>query len=169
MAADVIIDIAKLKTHKKTGVTLCLKNMVGVNWPAQLPSPLLLWAADHGGDEFPPGEPWELESRADAIRLYKRVLAGAGAKAGTLATTLQTWRRARLRGHGSGVRSGNWFGNNTAWRMVLDVNKALVGFDAEGRRDSPLRMLCLVDGIVGGEGDGPSDPDAVIAGSWWAG
>src|SRR5262249_32950218 len=31
LEADVIVNIPKLKTHKKTGVTISLKNLVGVN------------------------------------------------------------------------------------------------------------------------------------------
>lgn len=160
MAADVVIDLAKLKTHKKTGVTLCLKNMVGVNGLRNCLPHFSFGAADHGGDEFPPGNRGSrLQSRA--IRLYKRVLAGRGGTGGTLARLAKRGGELVYGGTDIRVRSGNWFGNDTAWRMVLDVNKALVGFDAEGRRrTAPLRMLCLVDGIVGGEGDGPSDPDA---------
>ena len=52
-AADVFINLPKLKTHKKAGVTLCLKNLVGVNVGRN-------WLPHHtdgdpsnGGDQFP--------------------------------------------------------------------------------------------------------------------
>ena len=46
------------------------------------------------------------------------------------------------------VRSGNWHGNDTCWRMVLDLNKCLFLFDGAGaRRKEPLRYLAVVDGI----------------------
>jgi hypothetical protein len=58
------------------------------------------------------------------------------------------------------VRSGNWHGNDTCWRMVLDLNKCLFFFDGAGqRRAKPLRYLAVVDGIVAGEGNGPMSPD----------
>jgi hypothetical protein len=58
------------------------------------------------------------------------------------------------------VRSGNWHGNDTCWRMVLDLNKCLFYFDGVGQpRSKPLRYLAVVDGIVGGEGNGPMSPD----------
>ena len=58
------------------------------------------------------------------------------------------------------VRSGNWHGNDTCWRMVLDLNKCLFFFDGSGqRRNKPLRSLVVVDGIIGGEGNGPMSPD----------
>jgi Domain of unknown function (DUF362) len=58
------------------------------------------------------------------------------------------------------VRSGNWHGNDTCWRMVLDLNKCLYFFDGEGKkRQRPPRYLAVVDGIVAGEGNGPMAPD----------
>ena len=59
------------------------------------------------------------------------------------------------------VRSGNWYGNDTAWRMVLDLNKCLFHFAGDGSlRKKPLRYMTLVDGIIAGEGDGPVAVDA---------
>jgi len=58
------------------------------------------------------------------------------------------------------VRSGNWHGNDTCWRMVLDLNKCLFGFNGAGTpRVRSFRYLAVVDGIVGGEGNGPMAPD----------
>ena len=58
------------------------------------------------------------------------------------------------------VRSGNWHGNDTCWRMVLDLNKCLLFFDGVGqRRNQPLRYMTLVDGVIAGEGNGPMAPD----------
>ena len=58
------------------------------------------------------------------------------------------------------MRSGNWHGNDTCWRMVVDLNKCLFHFDGEGKpRTKPLRYLAVVDGIIGGEGNGPMAPD----------
>jgi hypothetical protein len=63
------------------------------------------------------------------------------------------------------VRSGNWHGNDTCWRMVLDLNKCLFFFDGTGsRRKKPITYLAVVDGIIGGEGNGPMAPDAVHSG-----
>ena len=58
------------------------------------------------------------------------------------------------------VRSGNWHGNDTCWRLVVDLNKCLFYFDGSGQpRKEPLRYLAVVDGIIGGEGNGPMAPD----------
>lgn len=159
MAADVVINIPKLKTHKKTGVTLNLKNMVGVNGLRNCLPHFSLGSPDDGGDEFSPGvRGARLQSQA--IRTFKRVLARRGGHGGPFARLAKQTGALVFGETDVRVRSGNWYGNDTTWRMVLDVNKALVGFDAHGApRSVPLRFLCLVDGIIGGDGDGPSDPE----------
>ena len=160
MAADVVINIPKLKTHKKTGVTLNLKNMVGVNGLRNCLPHYSAGRADDGGDEFPPGVRGAT-LQSGAIRAYKRVLARRGGRGGSFARLTKHAGALVFGSTDVRVRSGNWYGNDTAWRMVLDVNKALVGFDSHGAsRSVPLRFFCLVDGIVGGDGDGPSDPDS---------
>jgi hypothetical protein len=68
------------------------------------------------------------------------------------------------------IRSGNWHGNDTCWRMVLDLNKCLFGFGGDGLvLAAPRRYLAVVDGIVGGEGNGPMAPDPVASGAILAG
>jgi hypothetical protein len=64
------------------------------------------------------------------------------------------------------IRSGNWYGNDTTWRMVQDLNRILIYADKNGNlSDSPTRRIfCIVDGIVAGEGNGPLDPTPKQAG-----
>jgi hypothetical protein len=63
------------------------------------------------------------------------------------------------------VRSGNWHGNDTCWRMVVDLNKCLFYFDGTGLpRSKPMRYLAVVDGIIAGEGNGPMAPDRKACG-----
>ena len=58
------------------------------------------------------------------------------------------------------IRSGNWYGNDTTWRMAIDLNKIIMYADRNGKlQNKPVRrMFCIVDGIVGGQGNGPLDP-----------
>ncbi|MCH7871146.1 MAG: DUF362 domain-containing protein [Planctomycetes bacterium] len=58
------------------------------------------------------------------------------------------------------VRSGNWYGNDTTWRMVLDLNRILMYADSQGtlHGHAVRRFFSVVDGIIGGEGNGPLDP-----------
>jgi uncharacterized protein (DUF362 family) len=159
MDADVIIDIPKLKTHKKTGITLSMKNMVGVNGLRNSLPHFTMGSASEGGDEFPPGVRGA-RIQSHAIRAFKRALVRQGGKGGCIARNVKRAGRLALGPTEEVIRSGNWFGNDTAWRMVLDLNKAVTWFDADGLpRSTPRRRLSIVDGIVAGEGNGPLDPD----------
>jgi hypothetical protein len=81
----------------------------------------------------------------------------------------------KLRGVGMGmfgdsdlvVRNGNWQGNDTCWRMALDLNRALLYGNPDGtwrEAGQTKRCLTIVDGIIGGEGNGPLCPDPVDSG-----
>lgn len=164
MAANVIIDLPKLKTHKKIGATLSMKNMVGVTGLRNCLPHFTFGSAGNGGDEFPPGVRGA-QIQSHAIRMFKHALARRGGKGGRLAKAVKRTGKAVFGATEEVVRSGNWYGNDTAWRMVLDLNKVIRWFDGDGeRRSSPRRMLCIVDGIVAGEGNGPLDPDPKLCG-----
>lgn len=70
---------------------------------------------------------------------------------------------ARVLGRCGVVYGGAWHGNDTCWRMALDLARIVRCADREGNmRDAPQRAnICLVDGIVGGEGRGPLSPTPV--------
>jgi uncharacterized protein (DUF362 family) len=169
MDADVFINIPKLKTHKKVGVTLSLKNLVGINGDKNYLPHFCIGTPAEGGDEFP---------RSDAAtRLQSRLIRAFKAAALRSGPATKLWAPAARRvgskvfGDTSAVvRSGNWHGNDTTWRMVLDLNKVLFHFDgAARRRRQPLRYLSIIDGIIAGEGNGPMEADAKPCGVLIAG
>ena len=169
MDADVLINLPKMKTHKKTGVTLSLKNMVGANGYRNCLPHYTIGTPAEGGDEFSDSNlKNKVQSRGIVgIKKYLTTLGGCG---GTLTQLLFKTGKAVFGDTSRVVRSGNWYGNDTAWRMVLDINKCLFHFGGDGRpRTRPLRYMSLIDGIIAGEGDGPVAVDAkpcgiVIAG-----
>src|SRR5262249_1982077 len=81
------------------------------------------------------------------------------------------WSRIRKNPDRRHFSFGNWHGNNTAWRIALDSNTILLFRDREGRLcDKPARrFFSVIDGIVGGEGEGPLHPDACTPGVLLAG
>jgi uncharacterized protein (DUF362 family) len=169
MDADVIINLPKMKTHKKNGVTLSLKNMVGINGYRNCLPHYTIGTPHERGDEFPDSSPTnKLQSRG--IVLLKKLMTKRGGLGGPLARI--TWKAGKMVFGDTQkvVRSGNWFGNDTAWRMVLDLNKCLFYFDGiAARRKKPLRYLSIVDGIIAGEGGGPLAADAKHCGTVVAG
>jgi uncharacterized protein (DUF362 family) len=151
--ADVVINLPKLKTHKKTGVTLALKGVIGLsNEKYWLPH----FTEGHpasGGDEFDRA-PTRLSALED--KLSRLPLPGDHSFVA---------RAARL-GAPPKILDGSWEGNRTLWRTILDLNRILFFADREGRmRAEPQRRyLAIVDGIIAGEGEGPLGASPVDAG-----
>jgi uncharacterized protein (DUF362 family) len=157
LSADLVVNLPKLKTHKKTGVTLALKNLVGINGDKNLLPHHCVGSVADGGDEFPGGS-WLDRGRSLATELARSLL-----KRG-IGTRLVRWvRRVEDTTRGSDfIRSGNWHGNRTTWRMCVDLNRCLYYSSAEGEHFDatapPRRVLTVIDGIVAGEGEGPLAP-----------
>jgi hypothetical protein len=168
MDADVFINLPKLKTHKKVGLTCALKNLVGINANKNWLPHHTEGTPDLGGDQFP---------AATAKTRLERSWMGAAKRTlknkpglSRLFVPMKQAARFFFGDTGKVVRSGNWHGNDTCWRMVLDLNKCFLFFDGEGRRRArPVRYLAVVDGIIGGDGNGPMAPDAKPCGVVLAG
>jgi uncharacterized protein (DUF362 family) len=169
MDADLFINLPKLKTHKKVGVTLSLKNLVGINGDKNYLPHFCIGTPDKGGDEFPRSDTaTKLQSRA--ISAFKAAARRSGAATRLWAPVAKRVGSKIFGDTNKVVRSGNWHGNDTTWRMVLDLNKALFHFDGVGKpRKQPLRYLSIIDGIIAGEGNGPMEADAKPCGVLIAG
>lgn len=160
LEADAVINIPKLKSHKKAGLTLSLKNMIGINGNKN-------WLPHHsegvparGGDQF---DSSSLRNRLEhaALVVFKEHFPKLGPLRRVVARPVKAAGRAAFGDTNRGrVRSGNWWGNDTIWRTCLDLMRANLYADRDGRlRPTPQRSyLSLVDGIVGGEGNGPLAP-----------
>jgi uncharacterized protein (DUF362 family) len=169
--ADVVISLPKLKTHKKVGLTVNMKNLVGINGNKNWLPHHREGTASQGGDQFAEDD---LKRRLErtAVSRFKRLFPLLGPLRPVIARPIKSLGK-RLFGDTNvdTVRSGNWHGNDTTWRMVIDLNRILSYADSAGRlHDRPVRrFFSLVDGIVAGEGNGPLDPKPKAAGVILAG
>ena len=175
--ADVFINVPKLKTHCKAGVTVALKNLVGIcNEKRWLPHHRKGSPA-RGGDEFSDQARLGIrvvESLKDFFvqnpvgkffyprimlinRLVKRLVG------------IDVVRR--IRDQGDPYQNGGWYGNDTVWRMVLDLNKILLYGKLDGTfsRSPVRRIFTFVDGLWAGDEEGPLKPSARVAGVLMAG
>ena len=163
LSADLVVNLPKLKTHKKTGVTLALKNLVGINGDKNLLPHHCVGSVDQGGDEYP-GSGWLDATRSRGAEIGRALL-----KRQTGVKLIQWVRRAEkaLRGDDF-IRSGNWHGNRTTWRMCVDLNRCLYYSDATGEdfeaSEPSRKVLTVMDGVIAGEGDGPLAPENVPLG-----
>jgi len=66
LQADVVISVPKFKTHRKAGITCCLKNLVGINANKNYLPHLVIGSKNMGGDEMPDIP----KNRIPLLRLY---------------------------------------------------------------------------------------------------
>ena len=183
LRADLLINVPKLKTHIKAGVTAALKNLIGINGHKEyLPHHTIGWPAT-GGDQYPQrsyvkpvrnwvdDRYWRLGAQSLPVRHYHNVLAVAR----------RAFRAASKILDADNLMDGGWSGNDTIPRTTLDINNALYfldpldnagTIDADRRLSpAPLRTaLHIVDGVVAGEGHGPLRPRpkraGLVVGGW---
>ncbi|HEY0996779.1 MAG TPA: DUF362 domain-containing protein [Gemmatimonadaceae bacterium] len=173
--ADVLINLPKLKGHMKAGVTCALKNFVGLNGHKDYLPHFRFGSPRHGGDEYPDGN-WLADIMWGLVHADWEREAGL-AKAGFFYAAGVVNRILRyVYGYPKGYMSlggGSWHGNDTIWRMVLDINRAFLYFDGASRRvheGAPARRyFAVIDGLVGGHRESPLAPSPYPAGVVLAG
>ncbi len=162
--ADLIINLPKWKTHSKTGLTGALKNLVGINGDKAYLPHFSRGAPKWGGDEY-----WDRGRftywTQNTLREFLRDTRWAYRMVRPPWLAFKAVRSAVLRRRDGPpadfyVGGGSWYGNQTIWRMIYDLNMILQRADREGTlQPTPQRhYFCIVDGLVCGEGDGPLFP-----------
>src|SRR5262249_193533 len=158
LAADLIISVPKLKTHQQVGLTCALKGTVGAISEKQCLAHHRRGNRNQGGDEYP--------GDGIAAGALSWLADHAWRRTSSWATPMfrlleQLGRATSSRMHV--VTGGSWPGNDTCWRMALDVARCVRHADREGTlHEAPQRHhVVVVDGIVGGEGEGPLSPSPV--------
>jgi len=160
--SDVIINVPKLKTHEKVGITTALKGYVGIVANKDCLAHHRFGYNKLGGDEYPDGHISLLISSLlhDFVqrRRYPMIFF-------PLLFKLDKNYRRFLRGVLNKSLAGGWYGNDTAWRMALDLANIAHFCDKSGKLCKSLKRqnLVLIDGIIAGEGNGPLKPRPVKA------
>lgn len=160
--ADVVISLPKVKTHQKAGITAALKNIVGLNGDKDYLPHHRIGGTGFGGDCYP---------GKNYLRYWSELMMDfANRRQGKFSY----WMGYKLAGllwklsfpEQEHTIAAGWYGNDTTWRMVLDLNNIVTFGKADGSLSGrPQRQLfSLCDGIIGGQGDGPLKPDPLPLG-----
>lgn len=171
--ADTVICIPKLKTHKKVGVTLNIKLLVGINGDKNYLAHYRIGTPDKNGDEFPPSEKADINLYRKFTRFFSDHFFAKRSRLGDrlflviksivqpILSFLRNKNIIKPPSDDDRVYGGNWWGNDTAWRMALDLARIFIYADRNGKMtEKPQRnILSIVDGIIAGEGDGPMSPE----------
>lgn len=159
--ADVIINMPKPKTHRKAGVTISLKNMVGINARKEYLPHHTKGALCEGGDEY-------LNKS-----ILKKIESNLLDKRNYFMQTQKAYKKAALTGKIAAIisklasfypkdyyKEGSWFGNNTISKTIIDLNKIIFYCNKNGiiQRTPQRKYLIIADMIVSGEKEGPIYP-----------
>lgn len=167
LEADVIIDMPKPKAHRKAGVTISLKNFVGVNTRKEYLPHHRFGDKEHGGDEYK----------------RKSILLVISSKLLDISNILKSSKKYTI---GNIIckcaiaceridkkffskeenREGSWYGNDTIWRTIIDINKIIKYADKQGnlKEKEQRKIFAIADMIVVGEKEGPLLPYPKYAG-----
>ena len=178
ISADVVISVPKFKSHRKAGITCCLKNLVGINADKNYLPHFALGSTNMGGDEMP-----EISgNRVFLLRLYnwfrEFILAYSwkilGKPAAALLRILHQKQTSKADSASKNkklldkqskdvdlarflhariaqcpVAAGAWPGNETICRMILDLNHIFLCCGKDGiLRDITDRKIFYVADAV---------------------
>jgi uncharacterized protein (DUF362 family) len=163
LEADVLINLPKLKTHQKAGITCALKNLIGINGNKEYLPHHRIGGLELGGDCYPGSSDLKraLEFIHDRQNMTKSQVAGRMWRT----TANQFYRLLHLKGDRFGLE-GSWSGNDTIWRTCLDLNRILLYGTPEGTMADEVqrRVIHITDAIVAGQGNGPLSPEPLPMG-----
>ena len=169
LEADVIIDLPKLKTHRKAGMTCAMKNLVGINGFKDWLPHHRTGSVEEGGDEY--------LHKSFRKRLETRLVEKRDVTANTalLLVLLLACKAIRFTEAvfppKDPYREGSWYGNDTLPRTIADLNRIALYADRTGTMQHTMqrKMLIVVDAVVAGEKEGPLRPSAKDCGLLLAG
>lgn len=167
LSADCVISLPKPKTHRKAGITAALKNFVGINANKEYLPHHTNGAKCDGGDAYENKNIYlelanmmldvkntlEHEKNAPlAMQAYQ--LFGNLYNQGTKFTHEPYWE-------------GSWYGNDTIWRTILDLNRIVLYADKSGKisNKTQRRIFAIGDMIVSGHKEGPLEPTPIYGGA----
>ena len=155
--ADVVVNLPKLKMHKKAGITNALKNLVGINGNKEYLPHHRIGGSKDSGDCYPGKS--HLKEAIERIYDFQNV-SPTGVRSRLVAPLLRPLvKLLSIAGDETGIE-GSWSGNDTVWRMSLDLSRILIYGRVDGTMsDTPQRtVLHICDGIIAGQGNGPLTP-----------
>ena len=161
LEADVIINLPKPKTHRIAGYTAALKNMIGINTRKEYLPHHRKGSIEKKGDEYIGTHKllkW-INSNMNDIKnsaLDKKfdfivdICNGICRYTGKRLDKLENNRK----------KFGMWYGNDTIWRTILDVNKIVYFCNKQGCvcKKQQRKVIHFGDMVVCGEKEGPLRP-----------
>lgn len=160
--ADIVITMPKTKTHRMACLTNSLKILVGMNGDKDYLPHHRIGAKDQGGDCY--------KDHSLLRTLAEKLMDFANRHRGyffflPIRFLVGILWRISMPNKGESM-AATWYGNDTVWRMVLDLNLIATYGKSDGTMSEiPQRTLyTLCDAIVGGQNEGPLYPEPLATG-----
>lgn len=159
--ADVIINIPKPKTHRFAGLTGAMKNFIGINSQKENLPHHSMGSIQEKGDEYPNKNFIKkligyLSNLITVLSIKKLFII-------SLPLYLIRYILIRLVNKNDRIFKGGWYGNDTIWRTILDINKIVLYAGKTGKLEkTPQRTIFTIcDAVISGELLGPLEPSPV--------
>jgi uncharacterized protein (DUF362 family) len=156
--ADVIINIPKLKTHNRAGITCALKNMVGINGTKAWLPHYRIGSLTEGGDEYLNKSIRKniISKLTDEINSKTQFTYNKLCEIIIFFLTNSTY----IFPYNDQYNVGGWYGNDTIPRTIIDLNMIISYANKHGilEKEIQRKIFTIVDGIVAGENEGPTTP-----------
>lgn len=152
LEADVLINVPKPKSHRKAGMTACMKNFVGINAKKEYLPHHRNGSIAFNGDEYP--EKSVIKKMWSITKNYTYT------KNKIIMFFLKLLDFAQLVLKKNRYKEGSWYGNDTIWRTILDINKIVLYADKNGKITNKKQrtIFNVADMIICGEKEGPLLP-----------
>lgn len=162
LTSDTVISVPKLKTHEKVGITIGLKGFVGCVSRKDCLAHHRFGSVKCHGDEYPGNSYFQILLSLFHDFVHRRNYPKAF---NSLFETSDVTLRAIERKFLKKIRAGAWYGNDTTWRMVVDLARIMRYADSQGRLTESIQRkhIVFIDGVIGGEGNGPLSPIPVAS------
>jgi len=161
LEADVVINVCKPKCHRLAGMTGAMKNLVGIVYNKACLPHRTIGSKQEGGDEY-------LEKsyvkKIISFILNKKISCENQKK--IKLALIMRYIYGCLYYYVRFCKSdkyliGSWYGNDTIWRTVSDLNYILKFADKNGNicSSEQRKVFHIADMVIAGEGNGPISPE----------
>jgi uncharacterized protein (DUF362 family) len=160
--AELIINLPKPKTHRFAGITGAQKNFIGICSDKEYLPHYRTGVPEKGGDET---------NRTTKVHTFLSMLnqqrckyiekQNIGMQLFYMSLMFITKRLRKIAHKKQCFSDGQWYGNDTIWRTILDLNLILLYGNSNGAlsfNQKPRNILSIGDMIVAGEKSGPLEP-----------
>lgn len=164
LESELFINLPKMKTHRIAGITCAMKNLVGINSNKNCVPHNTTGSVNENGDESPNDSKKALNESAGIGGIARKIFRLKIPAINYLFVPAKIlYDKTKGKQNSEKIGYGMWYGNDTIWRSILDLNRVLFFADSEGvlHDEQQRKYLCITDAIVSGEGEGPLHPTPV--------